>query len=47
MKGKTHSTDEIIRILRQVDGGQTDCYKRLASALQSRETAIQTQKLTP
>ena len=23
MKGKTHSTDEIIRILRQADGGQT------------------------
>ena len=23
MKGKTHSTEEIIRILRQADGGQT------------------------
>ena len=23
MKGKTHSTEEIIRILRQVDGGET------------------------
>jgi hypothetical protein len=23
MKGKTHSTDEIIRILRQGDGGET------------------------
>ena len=23
MKGKTHSTDQIIRILRQADGGQT------------------------
>ena len=24
MKGKTHSTEEIIRILRQADGGATD-----------------------
>jgi len=23
MKGKTHSTEEIIRILRQADGGET------------------------
>jgi len=26
MKGKTHSTEEIIRILRQADGGETALY---------------------